>query len=79
MGPEDKDNLVDALNLSSKASGNRIRYTKTKLARYLGSCGVGMGDRVRNAQNQKVWAVPSLEEARSAFEKKMGGSIDWPD
>lgn len=79
VDPEGKDGMVDALNMAAKGAGSRVRYTKTKLARYLGACGVGVGDRVRNAQNQKVWAVPPLDEARSAFEKKWGGSIDWPD
>lgn len=79
VDPEGKDGMVEALNLSAKAAGSRARYTKSKLARYLGSCGVGVGDRVRNSKNQKVWAIPSLDAARQAFEKKMGGSIDWPD
>lgn len=70
----------DLLLLSVRASHRDAAGTsKTRLAQYLGTAGVRVGDKVRNKQNQKVWAVPSLADARLAFEAKMGGAIDWGD
>ncbi len=75
-GPEEKDWILASLHSSTKEAHG---ISKTKLARYLGKVGVVMGDRVRNDKNQKVWSVPSLDDARKAFEAKFGGAIEWPD
>lgn len=74
--PTAKELVLLSLRTSRKDAAG---ITKTRLAQYLGSVGVGVGDKVRNRQNQKVWAVPSLADARLAFERKMGGAIDWAD
>ncbi|WP_158274665.1 DUF5906 domain-containing protein [Sphingosinicella humi] len=74
--PSTKELLLMSLRASHRDAAG---ISKTRLAQYLGGVGVGVGDRVRNKQNQKVWAVPSLDDARRAFEAKMGGSIDWAD
>ncbi len=75
-GPHEKDLMLTSLHVSSK---DAVSVTKTKLAKYLGKVGVSMGDKVRNSQNQKVWSVPSLQQARQSFESQIGGSIEWPD
>lgn len=75
-GPEEKDLMLTSLHVSTKEA---LGISKTKLAKYLGQAGVIMGDKVRNSQNQKVWSVPSLDEARRSFEAKIGGAIEWPD
>lgn len=74
--PVEKDLMLSSLHASAREAAG---ISKNRLAKYLSRMGVSMGDRVRNSQNQKVWSVPSLEDARRAFEKGIGGPIDWSD
>ncbi|MGB3469296.1 MAG: hypothetical protein WBA51_00565 [Erythrobacter sp.] len=38
---------------------------------------LGVHVKARDRRGNKVWAFPPLDEARSAFEQHVGGSIGW--
>lgn len=75
-GPEAKALMLQ----SAKDSDKRLTGTTDKrLVKYLASVGVEHGEKVRNKDNKRSWAIPALDDARRAFEAKMGGAFEWPD
>lgn len=72
-----KDAMIDGLNYQARMMGKRAEFTKTKLARFLGRVGVDV--KARNRKGAKVYAVPSLEDARKAFEDWVGAPLDWAE
>lgn len=77
VGSVGKEELLDDLHHSARANKHRAEFTKTKVARFLGRVGVDVGSRDR--KGSKGWSVPSLSQAREAFEQYVGGQIDWGD
>ena len=77
VSSQGKSDMLDSLETSARSTRHRPEFTKTKLARFLGQVGVDV--RARDRKGNKIWAVPRLETARSAFEQHVGGSIDWGD
>lgn len=77
VGSQGKGDMLDSLDTSARSTRHRAEFTKTKLARFLNRVGVDV--KARDRKGNKVWAIPPLEEARSAFEQHVGGSIDWGD
>ena len=75
VGSEGKDELLSSLYAVAKTTRHRAEFTKTKLARFLGRVGIDV--KARDRKGAKVWAIPSLDQARGAFEQHVGGSIDW--
>jgi len=75
VGSAGKGEMLDSLASSARSTRHRAEFTKTKLARFLSRVGVDVKGRDR--KGAKVWAFPSLDEARAAFEQHVGGSIDW--
>lgn len=72
-----KEHIVDAVNAQARAMGRKGEFTKHKVAQFLGKVGVDVKARDRKAN--RVWAMPTLDEARRRFETWLGASIDWPD
>ncbi len=70
-----KDAMLLSLDAQARAMGKRVEFTKTKLARFLSKVGVDV--RARTRQGGKVWAVPTLEEARADFDAWIGSPLDW--
>ena len=77
VGSEGKDNLLESLSASARATRHRAEFSKKKVAQFLGRVGVDVNS--RDKKGARVWAVPPLDQARDAFEKYVGGSIDWVD
>ncbi|WP_336985627.1 DUF5906 domain-containing protein [Altererythrobacter aquiaggeris] len=75
VGSEGKGDMLDSLGVSAKATRHRAEFSKKKVAQFLGRVGVDVNSRDR--KGARVWAVPPLDQARTAFEKYVGGSIDW--
>lgn len=70
-----KEDMLADLDTVSSGMGRRREFTKTAMARFLGSVGVNVG--ARDKRGGKVWRVPRLEAAREAFERHLGGPLDW--
>lgn len=77
VGSEGKGDMLASLQASARSTRHRAEFTKTKLARFLSRVGVDV--KARDRKGAKVWAFPPLGDARAAFERHVGGSIDWGD
>lgn len=71
----DKEDMLDSLNAQARRMGRRAEYTKTALAQFLGRVGVDV--KARDRKGSRVWHVPSLDQARKAFEAYVGGPLEW--
>lgn len=70
-----KDELVDAVNQTARELGSKRTYTKAAVAKFIFNMGASEG----RVGTQRSWDIPSLEEARAAFEEHIGGKLDWDD
>jgi Family of unknown function (DUF5906) len=75
VGSEGKGRLLEALNGTAHTLGRRSEYTKKKLASFLKQVGIDI--EARDRRGNRVWVIPKLESARSAFETWIGGKVDW--
>jgi len=75
VGSLAKDDMLSDLHATASGMGKRSEFTKSAMARFLGSVGVDV--RARDRRGGKVWRVPPLIDARKAFEDWVGGPVSW--
>lgn len=75
IGSHDKEDELARLEAMAKSMGRHGPFTTTAMARFLRTVGVDV--QARDRRGERVWRVPRLEDARLAFERHVGGKLDW--
>lgn len=70
-----KEELLLRLAEVARGMGRYGPFTKTAVARFLRIVGVEVD--AKDKRGNRVWRVPRLVEARLAFERHVGGALDW--
>lgn len=73
--PRQKEDMVTEVCAVAKAMNRTGQFSKRAVAQFLKSVGVDVN--AKNRRGVRVWRVPTLVEARSAFERHVGGALDW--
>lgn len=75
IGSRDKEQLLLGLAETARGMGRHGPFTKTVVARFLRMVGVEVD--AKDKRGNRVWRVPSLDDARLAFERHVGGKLEW--
>lgn len=75
IGPRGKESMVAEVGATAKAMNRTGQFSKKAVAQFLKSVGVDVIAKDRHGV--RVWRIPALAEARTAFEHHVGGAIDW--
>lgn len=75
IGSHDKEDELARLESMAKSMGRHGPFTTTAMARFLRTVGVDV--QARDRRGERVWRVPRLDDARLAFERHVGGKLDW--
>lgn len=73
--PRQKEDIVAEVCAVAKAMNRTGQFSKKAVAQFLKSVGVDVTAKDRHGV--RVWRVPALAEARVAFERHVGGSLEW--
>lgn len=73
--PGNKEAMVAEVCATAKAMNRPGQFSKKAVAQFLKSVGVDVNAKDRHGV--RVWRLPLLAEARAAFERHVGGNIEW--
>ncbi|ADZ70135.1 DUF5906 domain-containing protein [Polymorphum gilvum] len=75
VGPNGKEELVAEVCAVAKGMNRTAQFSKKAVAQFLKSVGVDVN--AKDSRGVRVWRMPVLAEARVAFERHVGGALDW--
>ena len=75
VGPNGKEELVAEVCAVAKGMNRTAQFSKKAVAQFLKSVGVDVN--AKDSRGVRVWRIPALAEARVAFERHVGGALDW--
>ena len=70
-----KEQMLVEIGSIAKGMGRPGQFSKKAVAQFLKSVGVEVD--AKDRKGMRVWRVPRLAEARAAFERHVGGTLDW--
>lgn len=70
-----KEKMLVEIGSVAKGMGRPGQFSKKAVAQFLKSVGVDVN--AKDSRGARVWRIPALAEARAAFARHVGGTLDW--